>query len=167
MPVIGSDEQNKLVGGYTFSEYENMVSLGSWTGGYVDGMGCIGYTCSDVNVYATLGGSGAIDQTWSDMTSMESAQNKVNWFEGAMCAAAGALNPPLAAFFTSLGLVNAGVDLDNDFTAIKNIMNDQNMSSVRVSYQVHTQPLMDGCTIEWKYYNVQTGELIYTRFECI
>jgi len=60
MAMIGSDEQRFFVGGsgvvYSFSDYEQMVANGTWTGGEVEGMGYIGYTASDVKVYS---GSGA------------------------------------------------------------------------------------------------------------
>ena len=41
-PVIGEQEQMIMKGGYTFSEMEQMIDAGTWTGGQVDGIGYVG-----------------------------------------------------------------------------------------------------------------------------
>ncbi len=47
-PVIGDQEQMMMKGGYTITEAEQMMNNGTWTGGYVDGLGYVG---TEVTVY--------------------------------------------------------------------------------------------------------------------
>ena len=173
MPVIESENQLTLLGGgdgtinnpYTYEEMNWMISSGSWGGGYVEGMvGYIGYVSSEVLVSGALGGT-TTNQTWSDISSLEQGQNNVGWFEGAMISASAFIySGGLSATLSALGVVNAASDLQNDFTQIKNLMNDQGIDEVRVAYKIYNG-IPDGCMIEWSYYNLQTGEKIYTRWE--
>ncbi len=65
MTVIGSDEQRAMFGGsrlvgsdiwWTQSECDNMINIGTWSGGYVDGMG---YVTQAVNCYSASGSQDA------------------------------------------------------------------------------------------------------------
>ncbi len=55
-PVIGDQEQMMMKGGYTIAEAEQMMNNGTWSGGYVDGLGYVG---TEVTVYGTYGGCSA------------------------------------------------------------------------------------------------------------
>lgn len=129
-------------------------------------MGYVAYTDSSVDIIGTLGGPDAVDQSWSDISELEGDQGTYNYFEGTVLTLAGLMNPELAAWLTSLAIGNGAIDsFNNSFTDIKNIMNDQNINTVRVASKVYQPPLMDGGTIEYTYFNVETGEKIYTRIE--
>ncbi|WP_423127967.1 hypothetical protein [Gaoshiqia sp. Z1-71] len=63
--LLNPDEANATKGGYTFEQYESMLANGTWTEGYVDGMGYIGYTSPDMFGY----GGSATATSFSDWSS--------------------------------------------------------------------------------------------------